>query len=367
MKVLFLTNIPSPYRVDFFNELGKMCDLTVVFERSTSLVRDASWEKYDANSFKPIFLHGIQRGPDGAFCPGVLRCLKKEQYEHIFVSDFASPTGMLAISYMRKNHIPYWLESDGGFAKDGKGIKEKIKKYFMKGAAGYFSTAEEHDRYYLQYGAENDRIVRYPFTSLRKEDVLPQVPGKLEKQALREELGIEGEKIVLAVGQFILRKGFDVLMEAMRRMPEPVACYFVGGEPTEEYLEMVRKYNLNRVHFVGFCNKVQLARYYQAADLFVLPTREDIWGLVINEAMANGLPVITTERCIAGLELVENEKNGYIVPADDADALAERMRRVLLDEELQARMAQCSLTKIAGYTIEKMADRHIDILKYKAR
>ena len=58
MKVLFLTNIPSPYRVDFFNEIGKYCDLTVLFEKGFSNERDTSWKNYSFDNFKGIFLKG---------------------------------------------------------------------------------------------------------------------------------------------------------------------------------------------------------------------------------------------------------------------------------------------------------------------
>ena len=75
--------------------------------------------------------------------------------------------------------------------------------------------------------------------------------------------------------------------------------------------------NLNNVHFIDFKNKDTLKEYYHVADVFVLPTREDIWGLVINEALAYGLPVITTDKCMAGLEMIENGKNGYIIPVND--------------------------------------------------
>ena len=66
--------------------------------------------------------------------------------------------------------------------------------------------------------------------------------------------------------------------------------------------------NLKNVYFIPFQNSDIIELYFKAADLFVFPTREDIWGLVINEAMANALPIITTDRCVAGLELIENEK-----------------------------------------------------------
>ena len=115
------------------------------------------------------------------------------------------------------------------------------------------------------------------------------------------------------------------------------------------------------VHFLGFQKKERLAEFYKAADLFVLPTREDIWGLVINEAMAYGLPVITTDRCVAGLELVEDGVNGYIVPVEDAQTLAEKIHAVL-QSDLE-KMGQASLDKIRPYTLENMAKVHAEILE----
>jgi glycosyltransferase involved in cell wall biosynthesis len=95
----------------------------------------------------------------------------------------------------------------------------------------------------------------------------------------------------------------------------------------------------------------------------VLPTREDIWGLVVNEAMACGLPIITTDRCIAGLELISDGTNGYIVPVEDKKELAKKINAVLSDENKRRAMGIRSLDTINAYTIESMMDRHINILK----
>ena len=360
MKVLFLTNIPSPYRVNFFNELGKLCDLTVIFERFTSSERDASWQNYKTDNFTPVMLKGVKHGVANAFCPGIIRHLKKNAYDHIIVSNFTSLTGMLAITWMRMRGIPYWLESDGGFAKNGTGFKEKLKSFYIKGAAGYFSTAEEHDKYYSQYGAEQSRIRRYPFTSVYNEDILDKPVLMDAKLEYRSKLGICEEKVIVAVGQFIPRKGFDVLIEAMAQLPATIGCYIIGGQPTKEYSDQVEHYKLRNVHFVGFQPKAVLNEYFMAADLFVHPTREDIWGLVVNEAMAKGLPVITTDRCIAGLELVKETFAGQIVPVGDAPNLAqsieEQLGRDLLEDGSQV------LKLIRNYSLEEMAKRHICVL-----
>ena len=357
MKVLFLTNIPSPYRVHFFNELGKLCDLTVIFERAASSERDASWKIFQAENFTPIILEGVKRGVANAVCPGIVKYLHKKTYDHIIVTNFTSPTGMLAISWMRMMRIPYWLESDGGFAKDGKGFKESLKKFFMRGAKGYFSTAQEHDRYYLQYGASPDRIYRYPFTSLYREDILDAPVTAAKKQELREKLGITESRVLLSVGQFIRRKGYDILLKALPELPADVGCYIVGGKPTEEYWEQLKKLGLQSVHFVGFQPKQVLSDYFMAADVFVLPTREDIWGLVVNEAMAKGLPVVTTLRCVAGLELITEPVLGQLVPVEDSKSLA-----AAIENAYTAGDPTEILRKISGYSFEEMAKRHIEIL-----
>ena len=166
--------------------------------------------------------------------------------------------------------------------------------------------------------------------------------------------------MILSIGQFIHRKGFDVLLKAAAKLQPGADIYIVGGEPTQEYQELYQQLGLQNVHFLGFMKKERLLKFYQASDLFVLPTREDIWGLVVNEAMAFALPVITTDRCVAGLTLVEDGVNGYIVPVGDVDALAEKMNLAMSGD--LAAMGAAALEKVRPYTIENMVNTHIDIL-----
>ena len=190
---------------------------------------------------------------------------------------------------------------------------------------------------------------------------MPSTSITEEKAALRRELGIPQKRMILAVGQCIPRKGFDILLKAAKDLPEDTALCIVGGEPTEEYLTLREELGLTQVSFPGFQKKEDLAKYYRAADLFTLPTREDIWGLVVGEAMAYGLPVITTDRCVAGLELVEDGVNGFLVPVEDVEALSEKMRKALQGNLTE--MGTASLRKIRPYTIENMAKAHVEILE----
>lgn len=365
MKVLFLTNVPSPYRVNFFNELGKYCDLTVVFEKKTSTERDKSWQNYTFENFKGVFLKGVSISTDSAFCFGLKKIIKKGNFDRIICANFSSPTGMRAISYMRRKKIPYFLESDGGVAKNGKGFKEKIKKHFISGANGYFSTSKKHDGYYKAYGADAECIYRYPFTSLWKRDLCEDAIPQEEKMALRKKLDIQEEKVVISVGRFSYLngygKGYDVLLKTAKQMDKNVGWYIIGGEPTEEFAKMKADLGLNNVHFVKFLDKEHLKEYYKAADVFALMTVGEAWGLVINEAMACALPIITTDKCIAGMELVQEGENGYILPVGDEIGLKEKLQTIFEGDRLQ--MGKNSLEIIQDYTIENMAKTHLDVFE----
>ena len=358
MRVLFLINIPSPYRVQFFNELGTLCDLTVLYQKKNSSERNSKWTAENHENYRIVYLSGTSTDVDKAFCPNVIRYFDKS-YDAIIICGTASLTEILAIEWCKLKKIPYIIEGDGAFAKTGNGFKEKLKKHLISGGSLLFSTCEEHDKYYTHYGANPSKVVRYRFSSLLEEDIISGIVPKEEKIALRTELGMKEEYIVLAVGQFIYRKGFDVLLEAATQLPSNIGIYIVGGNPTEEYLAFVRDNSLENVHFEGFKTKDELKKYYKAADIFVLPTREDIWGLVVNEAMAYGLPVVTTDRCNAGLELVQNDVNGYIVPVDSSLDIRSAIIKTLSSKE---KLSTAALDKIKEYTIENMAKDHIRIL-----
>lgn len=367
MKVLYLTNIPSPYMVDFLNELGKKCELTAVFERESSGVRDKSWKKYRFESFQGIILKGKnikvnEELDDQAICPQIIRYIKKEVYDAIIVANPCTPTGIIAILYMKLRKIPFGIQSEGGFPKDGRGIKEKIKKFIMSGAKLYFSTADIGDQYFLQYGAEKKNIYRYPFTSLYRSEILSRLLTKEEKNQIKAELEIPYEKIVISVGRFIEVKGFDVFIQACSNLEGDVGIYIIGGEPTEEYLSLQKQLELSNLHFVGHVDKENMKKYYCAADIFVLNSRGDTWGLVINEAMSYGLPIISSDKCYAALALIEQGENGYIVPVDQINAFHEKISYLLKNDLLCKKIGEHNLEKSWDYTLEKMAEREVEIL-----
>lgn len=364
MTILWITNVPAPYRVDFFNELGKAVELTVLFEKNTSDERDKLWLNYKFENFKGIILKGRSINTDTAICQSIIKYIKKDAYSQFVVTNISSPTGIMAILYMELLHIPYWIEGDGGIVSSGHWVKSALKKFILGGAYGCFSTGKLHDEYYRTYGVDSSRIYRYPFTSLKDEDIAySNIFSKQEKRRLRSNLNIEEDNMLLSVGRFSYEggygKGFDVLVRVARKLGDSYGIYIVGDETTVEFIKWKEKEEINNIHFIEFQKKEELAKYYAASDCFILLPIGDVWKLAVNEAMVFGLPIITAPECVAGKEFVENEVNGYIISIDDIREIEEKIKKVILYEN-QAKFAKASLDKIQNCTIEKMAQTHFE-------
>lgn len=359
-KVLIITNLPTPYKIDFYRELGKYCELTVVIEARRLAAQKFNWNDGNITTFRLIYLNEGYLNEDRINFK-VIRYLKRS-YDRIIIAAYYMPTELLALCWLKSTRIPYWFESDGGMINRGESeLSRRFKKFMISGAEGWLSPSAGTDEYLSYYGADPLKIYRYPFTSLLSSDLLKKPVSGGEKAKLRNKLNITESRMVLAVGQFIHRKGFDILMKSAGRMKRDIGFYIVGGEPAEEYIQMRKQLDLvKNVHFVEFKTKEELAKYYMAADLFVLPTREDIWGLVINEAMGYGLPVVTTWKCVAGVELIDDKQ--CLVEPDDEIALKNAIERILQDEPLSHNLSEMNLQKIQTYTIENMAVRHAKIL-----
>lgn len=365
MKVFYYNNYPSPYYVGFLNELGKLCDLTVVFERGSSSERDESWKQFSAPNIRKLtILHGIHTSEDMAFCPQIIREFKREKYDAVIIHDPASPTGILFNLYLKRKKIPFGFQVEGGFPGDGKtGMKEKLKHFLLSGARVYLSATGPKQCYFKPYGAPEERIVYYPFASFYEKDILTAPRTQEEKAALRRELGIPEEKVIVSVGAIIPRKAHDILIKAAAALPKDVGIYIIGGPANEFLRKLTEQYGKNNIHFVNFMPKEQVWKYYQMADFLAEPTRYDTWGLFVNEAMANGLPVITTRGSAAGLELIVDGENGYLVETEDVQTLAEKINHLLSHPEQQEQMARNNVQKIQPYTFENQAKVTYEALK----
>ena len=112
----------------------------------------------------------------------------------------------------------------------------------------------------------------------------------------------------------------------------------------------------DRTVFAGFVPREDLPQFYGIADLLILPSRREVWGLVINEAMACGVPVLTTEAVGAAPDMIQDGVNGYVVPPRDPRALRDALTRHFSDQTDHAAMGEAARTAAAPFTFERMAD-----------
>lgn len=362
-KKLFIQSVfPAPYRAGLFKKLSEFHDVFVVFERNEDINRSEEWFIKEFN-FKTVVLGSTQAKK---IYNNEKQMLNK--YDVVLAYDYASMSSIKLMITCIIIGVPYIINCDGAFIRRNF-IKNLVKRFFITRAIACLASGEHAENYFLTYGAKKENIYRHNFSGLNKEDILKE-PISLEgKKIIREKLGLSAnKKIVLSVGQFAYRKGYDVLLNAWKSMDQCTTLVLIGGGDKEtEYRKFVANNKMKNVIIHGYQPKNILSEYYKAADLFVLPTREDIWGLVVNEAMAFGLPVVTTSKCIAGLELINNYENGFIVPVEDSNAITEKAKLILNDSGLANKMADNNIKKIQDYTIGKMAERHCEIIEAKVQ
>ncbi len=187
------------------------------------------------------------------------------------------------------------------------------------------------------------------------------------RKTLRARLGLDPERaIILFTGRFSNVKGADILLDAVSKLITPAAdsrfhsdcsrlpyLLFIGDGPMRSDLEFRAKaLPAGTVHFLGFKNQTELPAFYDLCDLFVLPSRFEPWGLVVNEVMNAGRPVIVSDRVGAGFDLVEPGLNGWIYPHEESQALANCLRQALADRERLRDMGRRSLERISTWDFE---------------
>ena len=362
-KILVISTFPAPYRVKLFRILAEKYDINLFFETGNDQNRNREWFA-TVESFPFVRLDDI--GGKEKY-KNALRNIA--QYKMVFIYDYWTKTQMRLQLLCRIKKIPFVLNCDGAlpiaFAKKNI-IKDCVKRFFIKDATAYMAGGENAKKYFVHYRADPQRIVVHNFSSMYKKEIKNAADICMDKKLTKASLNLPDKKIVLAVGQFIERKGFDVLIRAWADVRREDAYLLIigGGEMECGYKELLKSKNITNAQILGFRSPEELKIYYYVSDLFVLPTREDIWGLVINEAMAFGLPVITTTSCGAGLELIEDDKNGKLFPVDDIKSLTEALKKFLeCNPDQLDDIARMNKEKISHYSLEYMAQKHEEVIE----
>ena len=224
------------------------------------------------------------------------------------------------------------------------------------------STPFEFDDLLDHYGANPERLCTSPPGI--DHDVFR--PG--DKAAARHELGLGEEPLVLFAGRIQALKGLDVAIGALSHMKAPAELLIVGGPSgpagDAEIAHLAALANglcvNHRVHLVSPQPHNRLAEYYRAADVLVMPSRSETFGLVAAEAQACGLPVVASR--IGGLPyVVADGKSGLLVDVGDEPGFAAALDRILLDSEFHAELVDGALAKSEEFSWRATSDRLLEL------
>lgn len=356
-NLLILSIYPAPYRVEVINSFYEYFDVKVFFEKSTGDSREAAWFK-KGNYYTLDNIHGVNVFKE---------CIKNlKETDLVLIYDYSTKCALKLILRCIQRNIPYVINADGVMLiKHGNFMANMIKHVVVSKAAGCFASGNLAKKYFMRYGAKEKNIYLHTFSTLHANDI-EKFPVDLKtKNKIRAELGLSQSKfIAIAVGRFIPLKRYAELIAEWSKMPEKYLLLLIGGgEEENKYRRIIEELHIQNVHIEGFYQKEELKRFYMASDVFVHPTSYDVWGLVINEAMSVGLPIVVSDCCVAGLELIKDGENGFIVPMGSDELLCDKVKNLSHNQKLYKMMSQASLDTITDYTIENMASVHIEAVK----
>lgn len=346
-KITFVTQNMAPFRMQWLEELSHYYDIEVFHLNDYHESVNKNYLTYnpenisvfsDFRTFLGIKAHNNHK-------------IIQSRKDILILDGYGFAGQVLLILILKLRRIKFMLSLDGGFIPEKENwLKRCLKKFCLNAPAAFLSTSEQTDEFIKHYCRNKCPIYRHYFSSLHLNDL--HLPAEDEKRYYKQKLNLKDKFVVITVGRFVAYKAMDRLLKAMSYMDDDVCLVLVGGNPTEEYLEIVRDYPKGKVKFVGFKSKEELKEYYYAADTFAIASRGEVWGLVVGEAMAYGLPVVSSDKCNAALAMIGDE-NGLIVGDDEPETYANCFSELKRDPERRQMMGKNNFEKIHKYTIEE--------------
>jgi len=355
-RVALITEIISPYRIPLFNALARSgVDLHVIFlsETDPSLRQWRVYKEEIRFSYEvlPAWRKRIGRY-NSLLNRGLARALKRRDAEAIICGGYNYLASWQALAWSRLHGIPFllWSESNLADMRSGKRMVEFLKSFFLRQCGGYVVAGQSSRDYLKSHGLREEKIFTAPdavdnelFASVAK-------CARSKAEQNRRELGLPA-RFFLFSGRLVREKGVFDLLGAYGRLKNPlreqVGLVYVGeGAAREELEQQAAAISPGSIRFAGFVQRDELARYYALADMLILPTYSDPWGLVVNEAMACGLPIIVSRVAGCAADLVKNGGNGFLISAGDVSSLATCMEKLACDSEMRMEMGRNSQTHI---------------------
>ncbi len=361
-RVVLLTEIIAPYRIPVFNALAKRdeIDLEVMFlaENDPSL---RQWEVYrNEISFRYQVLPSWRKrlGKHNILLnSGLSSALEKARPDAIICGGYNYLASWQSFFWAHRREMPFlaWVESNARDQRSGDPATEFLKRKFLRGCAAVIVPGKSSCEYVKRYSVPKGGIFTAPNAVDTQLFASRANDARRQAESLRKELGLP-LRFFLYVGRLVREKGVFELLQAYGTLSQDLRAQmglvFVGDGAARPAL----MHNApDGVQFKGFAQRDQLSNYYGLADVFVFPTHSDPWGLVVNEAMACGLPIIASDVAGCVADLVTDGWNGRVVTAGQVEELASAMKELAWDRELRGTMGKHSLERIAAYSPEACA------------
>jgi glycosyltransferase involved in cell wall biosynthesis len=375
VRLAYVVSHPIQYQAPLLRRIAQEpdIDLTVLFGSDFSVrgYRDEGfgvgikWDVPLLEGYKHLFLPRLRDGHDVSFATplnrGISRQLrgKGQPFDALWVHGYATLNSLHAMIAAKALGIPVLLRAESWLRDRGRSpVKLAVKNVFFEGLEKLVDAV-------LPIGTMNSEYWRYYFGKDVPQFLMPYAvdndyfserakqarSGKAELQA---ELGLDpGRPVVLFASKLQERKHCNHLIEACADANTCPYLLIVGDGEERTALERQAAATNLPVRFCGFRNQSELPRFFDLASVFVLPSRHEPWGLIVNEAMNAACPAIVSDDVGCGPDLIEDGVNGCIYPVGNINALANAIHRVIADPATAASMGQKARERMQSWGFEQ--------------
>lgn len=356
VNIGLVTNIPSPYRIPLFNAIAGRDDveLTVYFMDVTE--KNRSWavapEKWE---FDHVFLDGstwysniLDRSV--AVNWGVISHFREASHDVIVVGGYNHTTCWVSLAYSKLSGTPVvpWNGTWSGSIRLDNPLVNTLRQAFARSGQAWIAYGSRAAAALSSWGANEKRILEATNTV----DVARF--AEQSKQVSRQDSGDEFE--LLYCGQLIGRKNIETVISALSTISaDNVSLRVVGDGPEENTLQRQADEADVQVTFEGFVRRSELYQYYTRANALVLPSTEEVWGLVVNEALACGTPTLVSDMCGCAPDLIQKGFNGSIFDPRAPKELARLLKSLISGDTQYAEEAEIRQDTLNRFNIEKSA------------
>lgn len=291
-----------------------------------------------------------------------LQLAKTKRFDWIN-THFAVPSGPAGAWVAKRLGIPNILSLHGGDIFDPSKKNSPHRKWYYRRAVKW--VLEGADHVVAQSSNTRENVVRY-YGYRREIPVIPLPYSPIAYRPVRREaLGLKPEtRYLISVGRLVKRKDYPTLLKALALLDDPtVELLLLGDGPERQTLgELAESLNIAaRVHFLGFVAEELKFQYLRNVDLYVLSSLHEGFGIVLQEAMQVGLPIVATN--FGGqTDFVADGVNGYLVDVGDAKAMADRIADILATPTAMADMAKANLARCATFDLHTICNRYLQLL-----